>query len=109
MKLAMIFWATLVAACTLAHAKAGAATDSFADEVKNLLRSTLQSGHFKAGRVEEILLSEPETEAENLVYITEFSVRTGTRVVHCEDWKFAIRRKGSAWGLVKLERGRCND
>lgn len=79
------------------------------DEVKELLRASLKSGHFRSGTVEEILLSEPETEAGNLLYVTEFTVRTGNRVIRCEDWKLALKKAATGYTVMGLERGRCND
>jgi len=91
-------------------AKAGARDDERpALGIETAIRHTLETQQFSGGKVEELLLADPESQGSNSTYIGEFAVKRAGRLIHCEDWRFTVERVPEGWAILRTERGRCNE
>lgn len=77
--------------------------------IEAAIRHTLETLQFSGGKVEELLLADPESQGSNSTYLGEFAVKRAGRLIHCEDWRFTVHRVPESWAIRKTERGRCNE
>lgn len=76
--------------------------------VSELYMHALVAEKFAGSLIEDVLLSDPETAGDEYRYSSEFTVKTNGKKIHCEDWRFSVKKSQQSWYIVKLARGRCS-
>lgn len=107
------FW-QVVLVCTVfsapSLAKAGAHDAPRSGKgVEAVIMHWLESQPFSGGRVQDLLLADPEPRGAASTYHGEFVIRRAGRLIRCEDWHFTVQRVRTGWTVLGTERGRCND
>ena len=76
---------------------------------EKVIRSAIVSRRFQGGKIQELMLSEPEQHNGAYRYQGEFRVNHQGRTIHCEDWHFLLREFATGWINDETTPGRCND
>ncbi len=76
--------------------------------VTELYVHALLAEKFSGSKIENVLLSEPDTLADSYRYASEFSVISNGKTMHCEDWHFKLKKAERSWYVTEIARGRCS-